>query len=353
MELIGEILVAVLAFIGAYLGTKRIKRHLIDNYIEERVTKAQNVNDDVLSKARNVLSSFEQTYTENKAISENELKKIIKECRDLSNMAEDGGKEVSSVSYLLYQTVKDLKPRYSKDQSFEIITSGDLIYFVNSSLRLIIFYCTTSAPIPFRTRLMKKSIIKKGYRKYLNDKRFYGLKHQPFGLILNPNSEVILRYSEILKRTSSSIFSRNFYLFLQDNIPIVYQMIAKEIYMPLIIENRQNETGIFFDRMNLHLIKIQEIKSYGEDSGDFVNFYYSNLNPVLFFVRNMNIDKIISGFTSDVFLETLFKFDENYKFEKRLIETIKVTVKLDKAESNYRENEQALKRKLRIYKSKH
>jgi hypothetical protein len=351
MELIGEILVAVLAFIGAYLGTKRLKRHLIDNYIEDRVLKAQNVNDEVLSKARNILSSFEQTYTENKPISEEELNNIIKQCENLSKMAEDGGKEVSSVSYLLYQTVKELKPKYEGINSFENITLGDIIYFVNSSLRLIIYYCTTSAPIPFKTRLKKKSVIKRGYQKYLNDKKFYGLKHQPFGLILNPNSEVILRYSEIIKQTGSSIFSRNFYLFLQDNIPVAYQMIAKKIYMPLIIENKQKVPGLFFDRTYLHLIKIQEIISYGEDSGNFVKFYYSNLNPVFIFVKNMKDDKIKSEFTNDVFIESLFNFDENYQFEKKLNETIEIKVKLEKVQKNYKEKEQALKRKLRKYKS--
>ena len=139
MEIIGEIVVGILAFIGAYLGTKRIKKHLIDNYIEERVTKAQNVNDEVLSKARDIISSFEQTYTENKPISEEELNKIIEQCRDLSKKSEDGGKEVSSVSYLLYQTVKDLKPSYKgKDEKgFEILTLGDVVNLVDKSLRLI------------------------------------------------------------------------------------------------------------------------------------------------------------------------------------------------------------------------
>jgi hypothetical protein len=146
------------------------------------------------------------------------------------------------------------------------------------------------------------------------------------------------------------MFSRNFYLFLQDNIPIAYQMISKEIYLPLII---QNETENFFGRESLHLIKIQEIKSFGENSGDFVNFYYSNLNPVFIFVENLKLDKIKSQFTNDIFIDDLFKFDENYKFEKRLNETIKVTVKLDKAKNNYKEKKKILKRKLRKYKSNH
>jgi cell shape-determining protein MreC len=130
-------------------------------------------------------------------------------------------------------------------------------------------------------------------------------------------------------------------LFLQDNIPVAYQMIAKKIYMPLIIENKQKVPGLFFDRTYLHLIKIQEIISYGEDSGNFVKFYYSNLNPVFIFVKNMKDDKIKSEFTND----------ENYQFEKKLNETIEIKVKLEKVQKNYKEKEQALKRKLRKYKS--
>lgn len=102
MESLTQIFIGILAFLGAYLGTKRIKRHLIDSYIENRVTKAQEINDKVLSASRDIISSFEQTYADNKPISEDELSKIIEQCRQLSRQSEDGGKEVSTVSYLLY-----------------------------------------------------------------------------------------------------------------------------------------------------------------------------------------------------------------------------------------------------------
>ena len=109
MDILGETVVGLLAFIGAYLGTKRIKKHLIDNYIEDRVTKARNANDNVLSEARDIISSFEQTYSDNKPLTEDELTSIVEQCREFSRISEDGGKEVSTISYLLYQTVKDLK----------------------------------------------------------------------------------------------------------------------------------------------------------------------------------------------------------------------------------------------------
>lgn len=355
MDLIGEIVVGVLAFIGAYLGTKRIKKHLIDNYIEKRVTQAQEVNDAVLSKSRDLISSFEKSYTENKPISENELNKIIENCRELSRTSEDGGKEVSTIAYLLYKTVKDLKPDYkdTEGRSFEGLSLGDVINLVSNSLRLIIYYCTNSAPIPFRTRLKKRSVIKRKLRKYLSDKKFYGLKHQPFGLTLNPNSEVILRYTEIVGKTSSAIYSRNLFLFLQSNIPLAYQMIVRKIYMPLIIDKKTEEDGIFFDNYEMHLVKIKGVKSIGEESGNFVEFYYSNINPVFSFIKGMKIEKFRSEFTNDVFLEKDFELADNYKLQKKLNETIKVKVSLDIAKENYKKNKWALKYKLFKYKIAH
>ncbi len=354
MEIIGEIVVGILAFVGAYLGTKRIKKYLIDNYIEDRVTKAQNVNDKVLSKARDIISSFEQTYTENKPVSKEELSKIVEQCRKLSKKSEDGGKEVSSVSYLLYHTIRDLKPRYGdkEEGSIEILTLGDVVYLVGSSLRLIIYYCTNSAPIPFRTKLKRRSVIKRKLRIFLKDKKFYSLKHQPFGLTLDPNSEVIIRYSEILRNINSSIYSRNLFLFLQSNIPILYQMIVNKIYMPLILNKEQKMEGFLFDH-RLYLIKITEIKSVGEKSGDFVEFYYSNINPVLRFVGNMNLESFKSNFTSDAFLNKNFQLNENYELRKQLNETIQVKVSLKKAKSNYKKNKWSIKHKLYKYKLTH
>ena len=215
---------------------------------------------------------------------------------------------------------------------------------------LIIYYCTTSAPIPFRTRLKKRSVIKRRLRIYLRDKKFYGLKHQPFGLTLDPNSEVILRYSEIVRKANSSIYSRNFFLFLQSNIPIAYQMIVKKIYMPLIIDKKQNETGIFFDNHKMHLIKIKETKSIGEETGDFVEFYYSNLNPIFSFVDNMELNRFISEFTKDVFLNNNFQFDEKNKIQKKLNETIKVKIRRDVARNNYKKKKWRIKYKLFKYK---
>lgn len=355
MELVGNVVVGILAFIGAYLGTKRIKKQLIDNYIEDRVTKAQKVNDMVLSKARDMISSFEQTYTENKPISEEELNNIINQCRELSKKSEDAGKEVSTVCYLLHQTVKDLKTNYKDDiiKSYERLTLGDVINLVDSSLRLIVYYCTSSAPIPFSTRLIKRSVIKKRLRKYLKDKMFYGLKHQPFGLTLDPNSEIILRYSEIVNRINSSIYSRNLFLFLQSNIPIVYQMVVKKIYMPLILDKKQKEEGLFFDNYKMHLIKIREVKNFGKETGNFVEFYYSNLSPIFNFIKSLNINDFASEFTSDVFLNKKFQFDENLSLQKKLNETIMVKVRLDTAKCNYKKRKWSIKYRLYQYKLTH
>lgn len=354
-ELVGSIIVGILAFFGAYLGTKRIKRHLIDNYIEKRVTQAQKVNDEVLSKSRDIISTFEQTYTEDKPISEDELNDIIEICRNLARTSEDGGKEVSTVAYLLYKTVKDLKPNYKdKDEkSFELLALGDVVYLVSSSLRLIIYYCTNSAPIPFRTRLIKRSAIKKPLRKYLNDKKFYGLKHQPFGLTLNSNSEVILRFSEILGKTSSLIYSRNLYQFLQSNIPLAYQMIVRGIYIPLIIDKKNDEDGILFDNYEMHLIKIKGIKSVGQETGNFIEFYYSNINPRFKFVKSLHLNKFKSEFINDVFLNKDFEINDNYKIQKKLNETIKIKVSIDVAKENFKKNKWAFKFKLYKYKFTH
>ena len=281
MEILGSIIIGIIAFAGAYIGTKTIKKQLIDKYIEERVKKAQESNDKVLSFSRDLKSSFEESYSKNKQISPEELQTIIKHCKDLSKISEDGGNEVATTSYLLYQTVKTLKPRYQNIAAtkLEILTLKDLTYLVNNSLDLIIYYCTNIAPIPYRIKLKKKSLVKRKFRKLLSYKNFYSLKHQPFGLTLNPNSEVVLNYCDILHSPNNYFFPRNFFQFLQTNIPIVYQLIAGNIYMPIILENSSKDESSPFGDMALHLIKIRPIKSYGVTySGAYPpNFSYKKL----------------------------------------------------------------------------
>lgn len=211
------------------------------------------------------------------------------------------------------------------------------------SLRLIIFYCTSSAPIPYSTRLKKKSVVKRRLRKYLSDKKFYGLKYQPFGLTLNPNSEVILRYSGIVGRINPFIYSRNFYLFLESNIPLAYQLMVRGVYMPLVIDKKGQENFLLFDSLEMHLIKIKAIKSIGDESGEFIEFYYSNLNPVMKFVESLGIDKFRNEYNTDKYLSRDFKFDDNCKIYKKLNETIMIRITINEAKSNYRKNKWRLR----------
>ncbi|WP_024546333.1 hypothetical protein [Picosynechococcus sp. NKBG15041c] len=354
LELISNIIVGVLAFVGVCLGIRRIKKQLIDDYIEKKITQTQQINDKVLIKSRDVLASFEQSYTENKNISEDELDNIIKTCSDLSRTSEDAGKEVSTIAYLLYKTVKDLKPIYNhitkNEKSYEILTLSDVINLVSSSLHLIIYYCTNSIPIPSQTKLQKRSLIKQPLRKYLNDKGFYSLKDQPFGLTLNPTSEVILTYSEIVGNTKSSIFSRNLFLFLRNNVPLAYQMMSRGIYVPLIINKKEED--FLLGNPTMHLIKIKKIKRIGEKNGDFIEFYYSNISPSFYFVDNLDLNSFQSEFINDVFLDKQFKFNnEEYELSKKLQETIKVTISLEVAKENFKKNRSVFERKLRTINS--
>lgn len=336
-DFMAEIIVGILAFFGAYLGTKSIRRQLTDSYIETRVAKALNVNDKVLSKARFFLSELEQMYTENRPVSEDDLDDVIDQCKEISSLSEDGGKEVSTIAFLLYHTVEDLQPRYeskTKDgDSHERLTTGGFIGLVDQSLRLIIEYCNTSTPIPYKASLTKRSNIKRGIRKYLSDKGYYSLKHQPFGITLNPNSEVVLRYSSIVGSMSTALYRKRLFMFLQSNLPIIYELILGKIYMPLVLSL---ENGIeLFGKQELHLIKVQSIKSFGTEGGDYFDFYYSNISPRVRFVDGYKLDKLCDKFVIDSFMQKRFSLNEYKQVTRQTDETISVRVEAEKARKNF------------------
>lgn len=352
MEILGSIIIGIIAFAGAYIGTKTIKKQLIDKYIEERVKKAQESNDKTLSFSRDLKSSFEESYSKNKRISIDELQTIIKQCKDLSKISEDGGNEVATTSYLLYQTVKALKPSYKNDgaTAFEVFTIKDLTNLVNNTLDLIIYYSTNIAPIPYRVKLKRKSLVKRKFRKMLSYKNFYSLQHQPFGLTLNPNSEVVLNYCEVLFSPNNYIFPRNFFQFLQTNVPIIYHLIASKIFMPVVLEKRLKDESFPFSKMALHLIKVRPIRSYGIENGDFVEFYYSNLSLFFGFVESIKEDEFSEEFNYDGYLKKDFNLDSNYDCKKILNETFIVKVKLDLANTNYKLYGSNLKKQLKKQK---
>lgn len=298
---VAQIIVGLLAFFGAYLGTKRIKRHLVDNYIEGRVTRALETNDKVLNRTRSILSDFEQEYETNRVISEDDLDSVIDQCRELSNLSADGGKEISTIAYLLFQIVQDTKPSYEVNskhgRSKEKISAGNFIGLVDNSLRLIIEYCETSTPIPFKTSLAKRSNIKRSLRKYLTDKRYYSLKHHPFGLTLNPNSEVILRFSSVVGCISTPLFRRNLFTFLQSNLPIVYELLVGKIYMPAVLA-KKNDIELF-GKQELYLVKVQPIKTVGTDAGEYIDFFYANISPRIKFVDGTSNEKLLEQFVHD------------------------------------------------------
>lgn len=332
-----EIIVGLLAFFGAYLGTKSIRRQLTDSYIEARVAKALNVNDKVLSKTRAVLSELEQTYTENRPVSEDDLDDVIDQCKEISSLSEDGGKEVSTIAFLLYHTVEDLQPRYeskTKDgDSHERLSTGGFIGLVDSSLRLIVEYCNTSTPIPYKARLTKRSSIKRGIRKYISDKGYYSLKHQPFGITLNPNSEVVLRYSAIVGSISTALYRKKLFMFLQSNLPIVYELILGKVYMPVVLSK---ENGIeLFGKQELHLIKVKSIKIFGAEGGDYFDFYYSNISPRLSFLDCYTSDRLRDEFVIDGFLQEDFSLEYYKQITRRTDETISVRVEAARARKNF------------------
>lgn len=342
MGALAQLIVGLLAFIGAYLGTKRIKKHLVDGYIEERVRKALNANDKVLSTVRSLLLLLEHEYKENKPISSDEIEELVDECKDICRISEDAGKEVATVSFLLYQVIRDIYPNYKVDfkkdgRAMEHLFTADVVGLVDHSLRIIADYCVNSSPIPFKARLVKRSSIKFGLRKYLGDKKYYRLRHQPFGLTLSPNSEVLVRYSSVVGRFGTPIFRVNLYKFLQSNYPLIYELLAARIYVPLILEKKESD-GELFGKSQLHLVCFKEVKILGDSRPRYLDCFYTNISPRVNFVDGYTALNLKNDFNYDGLLKKEFDVNCIDRVERRVLETLKYRIPLDIAKGNFQEN---------------
>lgn len=321
-----DIVVGILAFLGAWIGTKRIKKDLVDNYIESRVTKAFEANDNVRERIKAVLSELEEKYTVNAAITDDDLANLTEVCQDIARLSEDGSKEVATTAYLLSRTIGDIKPSYKtqskESEHFERITISDLVGLIDRTLRLIIDYCDSAAPIPFSVSLKKRSYIKRSLRPYLKDKKFYSLKHQPFGLSLIPNSEIATHMASIVSKCNSPVFADNFYSVLQSNLPIAYELVANNVYMPIeIIETGDSR---LFGALKLSLIKMKKVTRFGDRPGGFIKFYYSNTSSTVNFLNNYPTEKIREDFTIDLFLSENFHMPDKAKISRQSNEVISI-----------------------------
>ena len=323
-----DIVVGILAFLGAWIGTKRIKKHLVDNYIESRVTKAFEANDKVREKIKAVLSELEEKYTVNGVITDQDLANLTEVCQDIARLSEDGSKEVATTAYLLSRTIGDIKPSYKtqskESEHFERITISDLVGLIDRTLRLIIDYCDSAAPIPFSVSLKKRSYIKRSLRPYLKDKKFYSLKHQPFGLTLIPNSEIATHMASIVSKCNSPVFADNFYSVLQSNIPIAYELVANNVYMP--IELVEKGDSSFFGTLKLSLVKMKKVKHIHDNSGDFIKFYYSNTSSPVKFLNKYLAKEIKENFTVDSFLNEVFPIPKDIKISRQSNEVVCIEV---------------------------
>jgi len=64
----------------------------------------------------------------------------------------------------------------------------------------------------------------------------------------------------------------------------------------------------------------------------------------------LNINMFTSEFTNDVFLNEKIQFDESFRLQKKLNETIVIKVRLDIAKRNFKKRKWLIK--YRLYKNK-
>lgn len=130
--------------------------------------------------------------------------------------------------------------------------------------------------------------------------------------------------ASIVGKCNSPVFADNFYSVLQSNLPIAYELIANNVYMPIeIIEAGDSK---LFGTLKLSLVKMKSVTRIGDRAGRFIQFYYSNTSSTVNFLNNYTTEKIIEDFTIDSFLNENFQIPNKAKISRQSNEVISIEV---------------------------
>lgn len=346
-----DFLTVAAVFLGLYLGNRGLQKYLLKDAVKKRVNNLQDANDGVKDLTGEIIQEIDDLKEIKRPIKEEDLNHVTSLAKSLNNKSVESSTQVRTLSFFLYQSILDIKPKIEKDNYSEVRFTNHFYPLVFNACAKINYYASNIIEIPEEIGVETQYELPEKRREYLSSSGFKKLKDIEHGLNLNPNSEIALIFSKLINRsTNHYVFKKNFFQVLESNIPIVHELDSAKIYFPPILES--DDDSIMGESKELMLVKFQHYTSMMDGKPDTVRFYYSNLSPRLEFVDNVDFDRLSNKF-NDSFIETE-NFRSNYIIDQEIPpignETIKLTCKIEDLKKYYTDVKRKFKTNLESLK---
>lgn len=336
--------------IGIYFGRKGLRHLLLGDIVKRRISDLHDTNREVLMITGKIMTELARKEDLNRPVTEEDLSYVREQTVKLVNCTNGASTEVATLALFVDETVKGIDPTVESTTFRDIRFFSDFHYLVYNTCAKINQFSGNIIDLPRKIRLEPYNEINRSLHRFLSREEVYRIKGVQFGLNLDANSPLSLLFSSIINRsTSAYIFKKRFFQLLRTNTPIIYELFVNNIYSPVVLESRAQTA--FLGKPTLHLIKfrVQQSMMPGRQSQT-IDFFYSNISPVLRFVEGLKADEVQKNF-EDAFVKDENSFGSlSLKVTKLADETIKITYEKSEAESYFKRVKRRLIRKMKEIK---
>lgn len=346
LDYIKEIITIIGLLFGLFWGFPILRKKLQEDQIKDFVKETQQYNKNIRQECHKLIEKHTTKQYKNIVIGYKELQNIYLEICEIDLKAFNTSKEISSLVFLLKNTFQGVLRHYNKNT--KLLTTGMVYPFYLSILSEIIFFATKVVLLPEKASTEKFRLINKKIDPYLSDNTFRKYKYFEIGLNIKATSPVTFLYFSLINKHADFLFQRASYQIMKNVAPIAILLFFNKIYFPIILE--RNEKFILSDsKVKLYLIGFQSIITHSTtESKKSVDFYYSNLDDTMVFVKNrLKKSHFISDY-KDIYIKSKqIDLPKINSFATDAPEILKVNVDQEYVQELFKDNKKKIKKKMK------
>lgn len=262
---------------GLYLGSKSLRKYLLDDVIKRKTQRLIESNEKVEELTRVIISELDSIETINPVPTEDDYNYMKTKVKEIYDAALGGSKEINTICYYFMRSIQGASPDILKSQETRYPNYHEMLFnfalLVNTFASNLIPIPEKIKTIPFSSKVKKLNGIKirEEYKK---------LEKIEFGIDIDTNKNLFLRYVSLLVGSNAHFFYfRNFFRTVKDNTSLLLILHHNKLYLPLTLELNI----ILMPDPYLMLIKYGVFtEKNGSDNEDkeYILAYYSNLDNV-------------------------------------------------------------------------
>ncbi len=272
-----ELVTAGALIYGLYLGTKSLRKLLLDDVVKGKMQRLLEANANVEKLTHTIIAELDSIESMNPLPTEYDYNYLKSKARNINDAALGGSKEINTLCYLFMRSIQGAFPDKLNEGSIRSPNYYEMLF--NFAL-LANNFASNLIPIPEKIKTVPFSTGQRKLRGIKIKEEYLRLDRQEFGIDINVDKILFLRFVNMLIGTNSHFFYlRNFFRTTRDNTSLLLLLYYNKLYLPLSLAITDI---LFMPDPSLKLIKYSCITETSIDrvEKEYIYAYYSNLDNV-------------------------------------------------------------------------